>query len=70
LFILDGKFSNIDDADIARRNTIAKLLSEWKLLDIVPGQTLTDFATMNTIKIVPFKEKNEWTMVQKYSIGT
>lgn len=69
LFILDGKFSNIDSSDIARRNMITKLLSEWNLLDIKPNQELKEFATMNTIKIVPFKEKLNWNLVSKYSIG-
>lgn len=69
LFILDGKYSNIDDEDIARRNMIAKLLSEWNLLDIKPKQMLKEYASMNTIKIVPFKEKSKWTLASKYTIG-
>lgn len=70
LFILDGKDSSISESDIARRNTIIKLLSEWELLKIVePTQIETPQSSLNQIKIVSFKEKSNWTLVAKYTIG-
>jgi len=75
LFLLDGKTSTIDETDIARRNTIAKLLHEWKLCNIV-GATkdswplkMNNFLTLNKLKIVPFSEKTNWELVSKYNIG-
>jgi hypothetical protein len=70
LFALDGKPSNISDNDIERRNAIAKLLEEWELVDIVNPQVIGDkVAPVHQIKIIAFKEKDEWELVSKYNIG-
>jgi hypothetical protein len=71
LFKLDGKASNMDDADIARRNAIVKLLEEWNLLTIIDKERASmPLAPVSQIKILSFKEKNEWNLVQKYTIGS
>lgn len=70
LFGLDGKPSNFSEEDIARRNTIANLIAEWGLVEIIkPEMTKEPVAAMSQIKIIPFKEKNEWDLVTKYNIG-
>jgi hypothetical protein len=70
LFLLDGKPSNISENDIQRRNAIAKLLEEWGLVTIVNPQIMIDnIAPLHQIKIISFKEKNEWELVTKYNIG-
>ncbi len=70
LFDLDGKPTNFSDEDKARRNTIANLISQWDLVDLVdPSKTSEDVAPLNQIKVLPFKEKNEWELVAKYNIG-
>jgi hypothetical protein len=70
LFGLDGKPSNFSEEDIARRNTIANLISEWGLVTLVDTQkTKEPVAPMSQIKIIPFKEKDEWELVTKYNIG-
>ena len=71
LFALDGKPSNISENDIQRRNAIAKLLEEWGLIKIINPQVMTDnIAPLHQIKIIAFKEKDEWDLVAKYQIGT
>jgi hypothetical protein len=70
LFELDGKPTDISENDIARRNTIANLLAEWGLVGLVdPQKTLSNVAPLSQIKVIPFKNKNEWKLVSKYSIG-
>ena len=70
LFALDGKPSNFSDNDMSRRNTIANLLAEWGLLDLVnPEVTKEPVAPISQIKVLPFKEKNEWNLTAKYNIG-
>ena len=69
LFALDGKPTNFSEMDIGRRNTIANLLSEWKLVQLVNGKTADPVAPLNQIKIVSFAEKKDWELVAKYSIG-
>jgi hypothetical protein len=70
LFALDGKPSNISENDIERRNAIARLLEEWELVDIVNPQVIGDkVAPVHQIKIIAFKEKDEWELVSKYNIG-
>ena len=70
LFGLDGKPSNFSEEDIARRNTIANLIAEWGLVLLVDtNKTKEPIAAMSQIKIIPFKEKNDWVLVTKYSIG-
>ena len=70
LFALDGKPSDFSEEDKGRRNTITKLLSDWGLIAIVDPDKIVDPQTpLNQIKILPFKEKNEWSLVTKYNIG-
>lgn len=68
LFLLDGKKSNLEENDIARRNTIATLMSDWGLISI-EGSTTEPLAPMRQIKIIPYKEKQEWELCPKYNIG-
>ncbi len=67
LFALDGKETNLSDNDIARRNTITKLLKDWELVEVVGD--LNDLAPLSQIKIISFKEKDEWNLETKYNIG-
>ena len=67
LFALDGKKTNLSENDIARRNTIANLLKDWGLINIL-GE-VTDVAPLSQIKVLSFNEKNEWTLETKYNIG-
>ena len=67
LFALDGKETNLSENDIARRNTIAKLLGDWGLVEV--KGSLEPIAPLSQIKIISFKEKNEWTLETKYNIG-
>jgi len=67
LFALDGKDTNLSENDIARRNTIAKLLGDWGLVNV--KGTLEPIAPLSQIKIIAFKEKSEWTLETKYNIG-
>ena len=70
LFALDGKPSDFSTEDKGRRNTIVKLLSDWGLIAVVNPDKIVDPQTpLNQIKILPFKEKNEWSLVTKYNIG-
>jgi len=70
LFALDGKPTNFADDDIARRNTIVNLLAEWGLISLVdPNKSTDPIANISQIKVLPFKEKDEWTLTPKYNIG-
>jgi hypothetical protein len=70
LFLLDGKDSTLAEGDVARRNRIVGLLEEWELLDIVNPDKISDLQSpLNQIKIIPFKEKDKWNLVAKYTIG-
>lgn len=69
LFLLDGKKSNLEKSDLERRNTIATLLSDWGLVNIVYKEQVEDKAPLRQIKIVSYREKNEWELCQKYNIG-
>lgn len=70
LFALDGKPSNISENDIQRRNAIAKLLEEWGLVKIMNPSLMKDnIAPLHQIKIISFKEKDEWQLITKYNIG-
>ncbi len=70
LFALDGKPSNISENDIQRRNAIAKLLEEWGLVKIMNPKIMEDnIAPLHQIKIIAFKEKDEWELIAKYNIG-
>ena len=67
LFALDGKETNLSENDIARRNTVANLLKEWGLVD-VHGNT-ENVAPLSQIKVLSYREKDEWTLETKYNIG-
>ena len=70
LFALDGKPSNITENDIQRRNAIADLLEEWGLVKILNPKLLEDnMAPLHQIKIISFKEKDDWELIAKYNIG-
>lgn len=69
LFLLDGKKSNLEENDIARRNTIATLMSDWGLLTIDKKDSASPLASLRQIKIIPFKEKSNWELCPKYNIG-
>ena len=67
LFALDGKQTNLNENDLQRRNTIANLLMDWGLVNIV-GE-MGEMAPLSQIKVLSYKEKNEWTLETKYNIG-
>ena len=70
LFALDGKPSNISENDIQRRNAIANLLEEWGLVTILNKELMKDnIAPLHQVKIISFKEKNDWDLITKYNIG-
>ena len=69
LFALDGKNATLSENDIQRRNTIAILLQDWSLIDIVKKESAENKAPLSQIKVLPFKEKKEWTLSAKYNIG-
>ena len=70
LFLLDGKPSNLTENDLARRNTITELLSDWGLLDIIDDSKIKGkFAPLKQIKIISHKDKSLWHLESKYSIG-
>ena len=70
LFSLDGKPSNFSDEDKGRRNTIANLLEEWGLVKIVSKQMTTELTTpLSQIKILSYRDKDDWELVAKYNIG-
>ena len=67
---MDGKPSNISENDIQRRNAIAKLLEEWALVKILKPKALEDnVAPLHQIKIISYKEKDDWELIAKYNIG-
>ena len=70
LFLLDGKNSDFSDNDLQRRNRITKLLTDWGLVDVVNEQMIEDASSISQIKILPHKEKAEWELIPKYSIGS
>lgn len=69
LFALDGKTATLSENDIQRRNTIAVLLADWSLIDIVKKEAAENKAPLSQIKVLPFKEKKEWILSAKYNIG-
>lgn len=70
LFLLDGKNADFTDEDKARRNTIANLLHEWGLVELEDmKKTDEPFAPVSNIKIIPSREKRQWELVSKYTIG-
>ena len=69
LFALDGKSTNLSLNDVQRRNRIIQLLSDWGLVSVVDSEKIADVAPLNQIKVLAFKEKDEWTLESKYNIG-
>jgi hypothetical protein len=70
MFALDGKPSNISENDLQRRNAIAKLLEEWGLITIINPQLMIDnIAPIHQIKIISYREKEDWELVSKYNMG-
>ena len=69
LFLLDGKKASLEESDLARRNTIATLLSDWGLVNIINPAEAADKAPLRQIKVVSYREKREWELCQKYNIG-
>jgi hypothetical protein len=69
LFALDGKHANLTVNDVQRRNRIVHLLVDWGLVSVVDSEKIADIAPLNQIKVLPFKEKGEWELEQKYNIG-
>ena len=71
LFALDGKNTNLSLNDIQRRNRIVQLLVDWGLVTINDNskEKISDLAPLNQIKVLSFKEKNDWTLESKYNIG-
>ena len=69
LFALDGKKTNLSLNDTQRRNRIVQLLSDWGLIAVSKPELISDVAPLNQIKVLAFKEKEEWTLESKYNIG-
>ena len=69
LFALDGKHANLTVNDVQRRNRIIRLLSDWGLVEVVNEDKIVDIAPLNQIKVIAYREKNEWILEQKYNIG-
>ena len=69
LFALDGKHANLTVNDVQRRNRIVKLLSDWGLISVVNESAIVDIAPLNQIKVLAYKDKDEWILEQKYNIG-
>ena len=70
LFALDGKQADLTSNDLERRNTIAKLLSDWGLVKIIDATKFTELAPLSQIKVIAHKDKNEWDLQTKYNIGS
>ena len=69
LFALDGKHANLTVNDVQRRNRIIQLLCDWGLVTVIEPEKVTDIAPLNQIKVLAYKEKNEWVLETKYNIG-
>ena len=69
LFALDGKKTNLSLNDVQRRNRIIQLLSDWGLITVIKPDSIEDVAPLNQIKVLAFKDKDDWTLESKYNIG-
>ena len=69
LFALDGKHANLTVNDVQRRNRIVNLISDWGLVTMVKPDSVTDVAPLNQIKVLSYKDKDDWTLENKYNIG-
>lgn len=70
MFKLDGNFSDITEEDISRRNLITKLLQDWGLLTVLEPEKMMFYAPMSSLKIISHKDKENWKLVQKYTVGS
>ena len=70
LFLLDGKNSDFSENDAQRRNRITKLLCDWGLVEVVDESSIEDVCSMSQVKILPHKQKDDWELIPKYSIGS
>ena len=70
LFALDGKYANLTQNDVQRRNRIAQLLADWGLVGIVSVDKIQDIAPLNQIKVLSYKDKQDWILETKYNIGS
>lgn len=69
LFALDGKRANLTLNDVQRRNRITQLLVDWELITVAKPEMIEDVSPLNQIKVIAYKEKDEWTLEAKYNIG-
>ena len=69
LFALDGKKANLSLNDVQRRNRIGQLLGDWGLVSINVKETIAEVAPLSQIKVLAYREKNDWTLESKYNIG-
>ena len=70
LFALDGKPANLTVNDVQRRNRITQLLADWGLINVVNAEKIQDIAPLNQIKVLPYRDKQDWILETKYNIGT
>ncbi len=70
LFALDGKHANLTVNDVQRRNRIVQLLADWGLISVVDVNKIQDIAPLNQIKVLSYKDKNDWVLETKYNIGS
>ena len=70
LFALDGKHANLTVNDVQRRNRIAQLLADWGLITVKDVTKIQDIAPLNQIKVLSYKDKDEWILETKYNIGS
>ena len=70
LFALDGKSANLSINDVQRRNRITQLLADWGLINVVNAEKIQDIAPLNQIKVLPYRDKQDWILETKYNIGT
>ena len=70
LFALDGKPANLTVNDVQRRNRITQLLADWGLISVVNVEKIQDIAPLNQIKVLPYRDKQDWILETKYNIGT
>ena len=70
LFALDGKNTNLSLNDVQRRNRIVQLLSDWGLITVVDAEKIADLAPLNQIKVLAYKDKQDWVLETKYNIGS
>ena len=70
LFALDGKHANLTTNDVQRRNRIAQLLADWGLVEVLDVDQIKDIAPLNQIKVLAYRDKEDWILETKYNIGS